>query len=145
MVCISVWFFIGLSRQVVEQESTSKTVIHIAHSKTNWSGSTYFFNFFSKCFLTIRLQCVSMFKTIFSCDQWIFACKFAFNLLFLVFVQFRRVNDLGHVISQVGICKLEFGNTVLVIERNGVSIIDGLLEVVDRDVITKYLLRPFFP
>ena len=44
---------------------------------------------------------------------------------------------------EVLVRELEFGDAVLVIERNGVPVIDGLLEVVDGDVIAEDLLRPF--
>jgi len=40
MVCISVWFRIGLSRYTVEQLGASKPVSHMAQMKTRRNGSS---------------------------------------------------------------------------------------------------------
>jgi hypothetical protein len=62
MVCISVWFRIGLSRYTVEQLGASNPVSHIAHTKTSESGSSGSLNFSSSggCDSAIRLRCGTM-------------------------------------------------------------------------------------
>ena len=59
--------------------------------------------------------------------------------------EFGSCQDLGDVLREILVDKLEFGDAVFVVERNGVPVINRLLEVVDRDVIAENLLRPFLP
>ena len=51
----------------------------------------------------------------------------------------------GDVVRQVLVGQLEFGDAVLVVERNGVSIVHRFLEVVDRNVLAKNFLGAFLP
>lgn len=46
---------------------------------------------------------------------------------------------------QIVVRQLKLGNAVLVVQRDGIRVVNRLLEVVDRDVISKDFLRPFFP
>ena len=74
----------------------------------------------------------NLLQTVFAGDEVVLAGELPLQLGLLVVVQDRRFHNLGDVLAEVLVHQLEFGDAVLVVERDGVAVIDGLLEVVDR-------------
>ncbi len=83
----------------------------------------------------------NLLQTVIASDEMVLTGELPLQLCLLVVTQVGGVNNFGDVLGKVLIHELEFGDAVLVIERDGVAIINRLLEVVDGDVVAEDLLR----
>ena len=75
-------------------------------------------------------------------DQVVLAGELALQLLLLLLVQFGVLEQLLHVVVQVLVGELQFGDAVLVVQRDRRAVLDRLPEVVDADVVAEDLARP---
>ena len=76
-------------------------------------------------------------------EDVVLPAQLPFELRFLFGVEFRRLDEVVDVLVQVRVHQLQLRRAVLVEERHGRAVLDGLLEVVDGNVIAEHLLRPF--
>ena len=75
-------------------------------------------------------------------NQVVFAGKLPLQLLFLFRIKLSLFEQ-SSMSALECIRQLQFGDAVLVVQRNRRLIINRLLEIVDADVIAEDLLRPF--
>ncbi len=67
--------------------------------------------------------------------------KLAFQALLLALVQFSLFDQPLYVFVEVGVGKLQFGDAVLVIERDRGAIVDGLAEIIHTHIVAENLAR----
>ena len=72
-------------------------------------------------------------RSVYSCAEA------AGELAFGVLVEFGLLEDLAEFVGEVLVDDLELGDPVLVVERDGGAVLDGVTEVVDRDVVAELL------
>jgi hypothetical protein len=78
-------------------------------------------------------------------EDVVLPAQLAFELRLLFGVEFRRLDEAVDVLVQIRVHELQLRRAVLVKQRHRRTVLDGLLEVVDGDVIAEYFLRPFLP
>ncbi|MNJ33644.1 hypothetical protein D3C77_283310 [compost metagenome] len=83
-------------------------------------------------------------QTVITRDQMILPAQFALQLGFLVRVEFGIFDQLIDVLVQVRVNKLQFWRAILVEQRHGGTVFDGLLEVIDRNVVAEDFFGAFF-
>ncbi len=76
-------------------------------------------------------------------DQVVLAGELALQLGLLGLVQLGRFQQPLHVLVEMFVGKLKFGDAVFVVERHGGPVFDGLGEIVDADIIPKHLAGLF--
>ena len=80
------------------------------------------------------------FQPVVARDQVVLPPQHLLQLGFLLRVEFGVLDQAVDVFVQVGIDELQFRRAVLVEQRHGGAVLDGLLEVVDRDVVAENFL-----
>ena len=64
---------------------------------------------------------------------------------FGVLVEFGLLQQLGQLVGEVFVDDLQLGDAVLVVERDGGAVLDGVAEVVDADVVAELLAGQLLP
>ena len=82
-----------------------------------------------------------LFQPVVTGNQVVFPGEFPLQLLLLLLVQFGGFQQGFHVVVQVLVGELQFGDAVFVVEGHRGPVLNGLLEVVDADVIAEDLPR----
>ena len=70
-------------------------------------------------------------------DQRILPTEPTHQTPFGVLVEFGLLQQLGQFVGEVLVDELKLGDAVLVVERDGGTVLDGVSEVVDADVVTE--------
>ena len=86
-----------------------------------------------------------LFEALIPGNKVVLAPEFPFQLPLLLLIQFRIFEEPLHVLVEVLVRELHFWYSVLVVQRNGVLVFDGLAEVINTDVIAEYLPRLLLP
>ena len=74
----------------------------------------------------------------------VLVAQFPFELRLLFSVEVRFFNDVVNVVVQIRIGELQLRRAILIEQRHRRAIGDGLLEVVNRDVVAKHLTGALF-
>jgi hypothetical protein len=82
-------------------------------------------------------------QPVIACDHVVLSAQVTFELLFLGFVQVLPPrSDCIDVIVEIGIFQPQLGRAILVIERDCRAVLDGLLEVINRNVVAEDFAGP---
>ena len=76
-------------------------------------------------------------------DDVVLPAQFPFEFLLLLTVEICRLDHSINIVVEIGIDQLQFGRSVLIEQRHGGAVLHGLLEVVDRDILTEHLTGSF--
>ena len=83
------------------------------------------------------------FQPVVAGDQMVLPAEYLLQLGLLLRIEIGVLDHSVNVFVEVGIDELQFRRAVLVEQRHGSAVLDGLLEVVDRYVITEHFPGAF--
>ena len=85
-----------------------------------------------------------LFQSVVASNQVVFPRELTLQLFLLIVVQFRCLDERFQILFEVFVGELKFGDSIFVEQRDGRTIFNRLLEVVNADVLAKDFLRLLF-